>query len=77
MEIYAELEIFEVWRYDGRTLTMSQLPADRACHVADESRAFPGLRPIDVEHFMDPGRTTDKLRWTRELREWVRDESAP
>jgi Uma2 family endonuclease len=76
MGIYAELGVPEVWRYDGRTLTMSQLLGDRANQLVDESRAFPGLRPSDVERFLELGRTTDKLRWARELRDWVRVEFA-
>ena len=35
------------------------------------------LRPADVERFVELGRTTDKLLWARELRDWVRNELIP
>ncbi|MEO6810688.1 MAG: Uma2 family endonuclease [Isosphaeraceae bacterium] len=76
MGIYAELGVPEVWRYDGRTLTMSRLQGGQY-QPSDESQSFPGLQPLDVERFIDLGRTMDKLRWTRQLRDWVRDELIP
>lgn len=77
MGIYAELRVPEVWRFDGQTLTMHQLQADGLYQPSEVSRSFPGLRPTDVERFLELGRTTDKIRWARELRDWVRDELVP
>ncbi len=77
MGIYAELGVPEVWRYDGRAMTMYQLQPDRQYQPCEESLSFPGLRPADVERFIELGRTTDKIRWARELRDWVRNELIP
>ena len=77
MRIYAGLGVPEVWRYDGSTLTMLRLQADGRYQPFETSRSFPGLRPADVERYLELGRTTDKLRWARELREWVRRELIP
>jgi len=77
MGIYAELRVPEVWRYDGQTVTMFQLQADRQYGPCAESLSFPGLRPADVERFIELGPTMDKLRWLRELRDWVRNELIP
>jgi len=77
MGIYAGLRVPEVWRYDGATLTMLQLQPDGEYRPRESSASFPGLRPADVEYFLELGRTTDKLRWARELREWVRRELIP
>jgi Uma2 family endonuclease len=74
MGIYAELGVPEVWRYDGQSLTMYQLQPDGLYQPCEASRCFPALRPADVERFLELGRTTDKIRWARELRGWVRDE---
>ena len=77
MAIYAELGVPEVWRYDGRTVVICHLGADGQYQAHETSRSFPGLRPADVERFIELGRTTDKLRWARELRAWVRAELIP
>jgi Uma2 family endonuclease len=72
MEIYAELRVPEVWRYDGATVIMYQLQPEGRYQPCESSRSFPGLRPADVERFIELGRTTDKIRWARELRDWAR-----
>ncbi len=78
MRIYAALRVPEVWRYDGRVLTMLALQADsRSYQQTETSRSFAALRPADVERFIELGRTTDKIRWARELRDWVRDVLIP
>ena len=77
MGIYAELNVPEVWRYDGKVVTFLILRRDRQYVVSEESVSFPGLRPSDVERLLELGRTMDKLRWSRELRDWVRDELIP
>ena len=74
MGIYAGLGVPELWRFDGRALTMQTLGEDGRYQPLDSSHCLPNLRPADVEQFLELGRTTDKLRWARELREWVRDE---
>jgi Uma2 family endonuclease len=77
MAIYAELRVPEVWRYDGQRVTMLELQADNQYRPSAESRSFPGLRPADVERFLELGSTMDKLKWSRELRDWVRNELIP
>jgi Uma2 family endonuclease len=77
MGIYAELRVPEVWRYDGRSLTMYQLQADGRYQPCPTSLSFPGLRPADVERFLELGRTTAKRQWARDIRAWVRDELIP
>jgi Uma2 family endonuclease len=74
MEIYSELRVPEVWRYDGTTLGMYRLQPDGQYRPCESSHSFPGLRPADVERFVELGRTTDKIRWACELRDWARTE---
>jgi Uma2 family endonuclease len=76
MAIYAALGVPEVWRYDGRTVSMFQLQPAGQYQASVSSRSFPGLRPTDIERFIELGRTTDKIRWARELRDWARSELA-
>jgi Uma2 family endonuclease len=77
MGIYAELAVPEVWRYDGRSLTMYELQADGGYRPCEMSLSFPGLRPADVERFLELGRTMPKRQWARAIRAWVRDELIP
>jgi Uma2 family endonuclease len=77
MEIYAGLRVPEVWRYDGQAVTFFRLSPEGQYQESDESLSFPGLRPGDVLRFVELGSTLDKLRWARELRDWVRNEFLP
>jgi Uma2 family endonuclease len=77
LAIYAELGVPEVWRYEGERLTMLQLQPDRSYRLCETSLSFSGLRPADVERFIELSRAMDKLRWAREIREWVRNELIP
>ena len=77
MEIYAGLRVPEVWRCDGQKVTMWQLRPDNQYQPCETSLSFPGLRPADVERFLELGRTTPKREWARQLREWVRSELIP
>jgi Uma2 family endonuclease len=77
MGIYAELRVPEVWRYDGRAVTIFQLRSDGRYETCDESLSFPGLRPADIERFLELGPTMDKMHWARELKKFVRNELMP
>ncbi len=77
LRIYADLRVPEVWRYDGQKVTMLQLRPDGHYQSCETRLSFPGLRPADVERFLELGRTTAKRRWVHELREWVQNELIP
>jgi Uma2 family endonuclease len=77
MGIYAEIAVPEVWRYDGKTVTFFVLRPDRRYEPSDESASFAALRPADVEHLIELGRSMDKLNWARELRKWIQNELIP
>ena len=77
MSIYADLRVPEVWRYDGRRVTMYRLDADGTYRACETSPSFPGLRPSDVERFIERGQTTPKRQWAREIRDFVRAELIP
>ena len=77
MAIYAELRVPEVWRYDGRRLTIYVLQPNGQYRVSPTSPSFPGLQAVDIERFLERGRTSPKLQWSREIAEWVRNELVP
>jgi Uma2 family endonuclease len=77
MAIYAELRVPEVWRYDGRRLTIYVLQPNGRYRASPTSLSFPGLCPADVERFLERGLTTPKLQWSREIQEWAQNELLP
>ena len=77
LSIYADLGVPEVWRFDDRSVTFLLLQPNGAYESSATSRSFPALRPSDVERFLELGRSTDKIRWARALRDWVAEELIP
>jgi Uma2 family endonuclease len=77
MGIYAELRVPEVWRYDGRTLTIYQLQAGGEYRACETSPNFPGLRPADILRLIELGQTMPKRQWAHEIRAFVRAELIP
>jgi Uma2 family endonuclease len=72
LNIYANLGVPEVWRYDGQSLSMYRLQA-RQYQVCDRSLAFPILSASDIENFLDIKKTTKENQLIRLFREWVRN----
>jgi len=75
-EIYAALQVTEVWRFDGESLTIEQLGPDGK-YVTSESSRFLPIRPEEVVRWLVEEDATDKLAWERRLRDWIRAELAP
>jgi Uma2 family endonuclease len=74
--IYAALKVAEVWRCDGESLVIEQLPQDGTYAVAESSRSLP-VRGDEVFRWIAVEDFNDELAWEQRLREWVRAELAP
>lgn len=72
LNIYANLGVPEVWRYDGQSLLMYCLQ-DRQYQVFDQSLAFPILSASDIKRFLDLKKTTKENQLVRLFRDWVRN----
>jgi Uma2 family endonuclease len=77
MTIYAHLRVPEVWRYDGRRLSMFHLQPTGRYELAATSLSFAELRPADVERFIEQAPATPKPQWARAIRDWVQAELIP
>ncbi len=75
--IYAAIRVPEVWRYDGRTLTIMVLQVDQTYAAVDQSPSFPWLPLARFRQFLAESGTAGETRWIRSFRAWVRDEVAP
>lgn len=72
MPIYAGLGVPEVWRYDGKTLSVEQLQPDGSYARRTQSAAFPFLPLAELERFLKDRNSTDETSWIRSFRAWVR-----
>ncbi|MDY6783038.1 MAG: Uma2 family endonuclease [Cyanobacteriota bacterium] len=74
LSIYASLGVPEVWRYDGKILTMYALEGEKyqSCRV---SPAFPFLNVSDLQHFLELSKTMKENALIRSFREWTRQKN--
>lgn len=72
-DIYADLGVPEIWRYDGEKIKFYQLQNEeyREC---DRSPTFPILTVTKVEEFLDRCQSLGVSTAVREFRGWVRDQ---
>lgn len=71
LDIYADIGVPEVWRYDGQSLTLYRLE-HKTYQPCDRSIAFPGLAVSDLEQFLNLKKTTKENALMSMFREWVR-----
>jgi Uma2 family endonuclease len=76
MSIYAALGVSEVWRFDGRALTFSELRRNGKYAPIAGSTAFPGVGSSDVEGFLAQNQQFDETSVIRQFRAWVRQRVA-
>ncbi|MFI5457518.1 MAG: Uma2 family endonuclease [Isosphaerales bacterium] len=75
-EIFAALQVAEVWRFDGESLTIEQLGPDGK-YITRESSRFLPIRTEEVVRWLVEEDVSDRLAWERRLRAWIRAELAP
>jgi len=68
--IYAAMGVPELWRYDGRQLTIEVLSQVQYQRV-DRSPSFPDLPPSQVATFLEEAYATDETTWMRKVRKWA------
>jgi Uma2 family endonuclease len=71
LPIYAQLGIPEVWRYNGKEMTLLLLE-EGVYREGQESRALPRLTRSDLTQFLEDSKTLKRTEWRRKLREWLR-----
>jgi Uma2 family endonuclease len=72
MDIYADLGIPEVWRYDGRSLVIYNL-SGKQYQMCDRSVAFPLLAASDLERFLELKKTTKENALIQLFRAWIQE----
>ncbi|MUG96821.1 Uma2 family endonuclease [Scytonema sp. UIC 10036] len=72
LDIYLNLSVPEVWRYDGQSIIIYCLENNQY-QLRDRSIAFPSLAIQDLERFLTLKKTTKENALIRLFREWVRE----
>ncbi|BAY89168.1 MULTISPECIES: Uma2 family endonuclease [unclassified Tolypothrix] len=75
LDIYADLGVPEVWRYDGQNLIIYHLE-NQQYQNCSRSIAFPLLTSSEIERFLNLKKTTKENALIRLFREWVRENLA-
>ncbi|HEY9871882.1 MAG TPA: Uma2 family endonuclease [Candidatus Obscuribacterales bacterium] len=73
LELYADLAVPEVWRYDGSCLKIYFLVGKRY-QECDRSPTFPFLLQTEILRFLELRKTTRETSLIRLFREWVRSQ---
>lgn len=56
LPIYAAVGVPEVWRYDGKTLTIYTLEGE-SYRVQEESMSLPGVTSLQLSRFIEDSKT--------------------
>lgn len=73
LDLCADLGVPEVWRYDGISLTIYRLEAEKY-QTCDRSPTFPFLPQTEIVRFLELRKTTRETTLIRLFREWVRSQ---
>ncbi|MBD2678864.1 MULTISPECIES: Uma2 family endonuclease [Nostoc] len=72
-QVYADMGVPEIWRYDGKTFTINVLENQKYISV-QQSLAFPNLPLIEISHFLKQVGEKDYLELVKEFRQWVKSQ---
>jgi Uma2 family endonuclease len=72
LALYAAFGVPEVWRFDGRKLTLYVLDAEGRYQPSSGSASFPGLPPAEIERVLAKLGTASETALVRSFRDWVR-----
>lgn len=76
MAIYSAIRVPEVWRWNGRALTVCLLGADGNYAVSSTSLSFPFLPIAELPRFIHMLQSMSETSVVRAFREWVRQHAA-
>lgn len=71
-QVYAALQIPELWRFDGQELTILALK-DKEYIPINQSIAFPQINARAIEPFLQQAMTTDYLELVNNFRQWLQN----
>jgi Uma2 family endonuclease len=75
--LYEAIGVPELWRYDGRELTICVLGPDRRYVVVEASPTFPHVRPQQMAAWVAAGEDLDDIAWARMVRQAIASGTRP
>lgn len=73
LPVYARIGVPEIWRYDGRRLTVLVLRGDSYIE-AERSSGMPRLTSLWLSRLITQGESMKRSAWVRAVREWAQSE---
>ena len=74
--LYAKFGVPEIWRHDGRRVSIFEMREGEYAEVA-ESTVLPPLADRALSRFVEESRTLGSAAWMRNVREWTRNHARP
>lgn len=71
LEVYADMGVPEIWRYDGNDFSINVLQDKQYINV-EESLAFPNLPLTEISEFLQQVGEKDYLELIKDFRNWVK-----
>ncbi|MEH2071076.1 MAG: Uma2 family endonuclease [Nostoc sp.] len=71
-QVYADMGVPEIWRYDGKDFSINVLQNQKYISV-EQSLAFPNLPLIEISNFLEQVGEKDYLELVKEFRQWVKN----
>jgi Uma2 family endonuclease len=75
LPLYAAIGVQEVWRYDGRQLTIFVLD-DGEYNERTESSALPQIPGAQIFRFIKERQEVKQSAWFRRVRDWAQQQKA-
>ncbi|MBC1238234.1 Uma2 family endonuclease [Nostoc sp. 2RC] len=72
-EVYADMGVPEIWRYDGKDFSINILLNQKYISV-EQSLAFPNLPLTEISNFLEEVEEKDYLELVQEFRQWVKSQ---
>ncbi|MDZ8236272.1 MAG: Uma2 family endonuclease [Nostoc sp. ChiQUE01a] len=72
-EVYGDMGVPEIWRYDGNDFTINVLHNQRYISV-EQSLAFPNMPLKEISNFLEQAGEKDYLELVKEFRQWVKSQ---
>ncbi|MHC0062250.1 Uma2 family endonuclease [Nostoc sp. UIC 10890] len=72
-EVYADMGVPEIWRYDGNFFSINILQKQKYISV-ERSLAFPNLPLTEISNFLEQVGEKDYLELVKEFRQWVKSQ---
>ncbi|MEH2057971.1 MAG: Uma2 family endonuclease [Nostoc sp.] len=72
-EVYADMGVPEIWRYDGNSFSINILQNQKYISF-ERSLAFPNLPLTEISNFLEQVGEKDYLELVKEFRQWVKSQ---